>query len=678
LRGARLLQQFIDNHFSRSKHNPDFIKALPAETVICRGSGGNTINDTPHPVPRLQCAHGRLINTDVGFHAAQEQGVNFGRQFVQFPPDLRVCQGVKVHLIRAWRPGQELGEFRDNRTDTLFILRAAENGKGKHLGQPNHEADICRHPVRLMDVSHQPFLRINDKQTALPGIYKGLLFLHGLILLTAIIILIATLIASAFVINIISEYSVKLPDPKNIQIEVGKPSVVYDRNGEKLITLGSRNQYVPLKDISPFLKDAVIAVEDHYFYEHPGVSLKGLLRAIYVNIKYGSVKQGASTITQQLARTIFNLGMEQHITRKIKEAILAVRLEQRYTKDEILEMYLNTVYLGAGFYGVGCASRTYFDKEPSELTLPEAAMLAGVINSPSTLCPLYNFKGAWERAKVVLEKMYEYGYIDKATYEKAIQSPPKIQPYTKLAEYKDPSVNYFLTYAIPKLIRKFGEETIYKGGLSIYTTLDVKVQESASLALRQSLDYFRKKWLDGKELYDIVDNKKILQPQGAIVVIDPKNGDLLAMVGGEDFRITKFNRAIAKRQTGSAIKPIIYSTALSAFDCALAYYHIKHINKNYKKLKNKLNTANAYTAQQIQKLIDKKYKSTPNSKTCIHTIIINDNKKVVNIQKKLIKYGFFVGAIRQPSVKQALLRISISTRVSKKQIKKLFELLSCL
>ena len=125
-------------------------------------------------------------------------------------------------------------------------------------------------------------------------------------------------------------------------------------------------------------------------------------------------------------------------------------------------------------------------------------------------------------------------------------------------------------------------------------------------------------------------------------------------------------------------KSIIYSTALSAFDCALAYYHIKHINKNYKKLKNKLNTANAYTAQQIQKLIDKKYKSTPNSKTCIHTIIINDNKKVVNIQKKLIKYGFFVGAIRQPSVKQALLRISISTRVSKKQIKKLFELLSCL
>jgi len=385
---------------------------------------------------------------------------------------------------------------------------------------------------------------------------------HSLILVFIIISLTLVLAASAIAINIISEYSKKLPDPKNLQIEVGKPSVIYDRNGTKLITLGSKNKYVPLDKMSPYLKKAVIAVEDHYFYEHPGVSIKGLLRAIYVNLRYGSVKQGASTITQQLARTIYNLGMEKHITRKIKEAILAVRLEQRYTKDEILEMYLNTVYLGAGCYGVGCASLTYFGKNTASLTISEAAMLAGIINSPSALCPLYNYDGAWERAKVVLQKMYEYGYISKEQYEEALKNPPLIKPYSQLAEYKDPSVNYFLTYVIPKLIDKFGEETVYKGGLKIYTTLNVNIQESASISLKESLKYFRDKWLDGKIPYDEVGDKKIPQPQGAIVVIDPKTGDLLAMVGGEDFNTTKFNRAIAKRQTGSSIKPIIYSTAL--------------------------------------------------------------------------------------------------------------------
>ena len=404
-------------------------------------------------------------------------------------------------------------------------------------------------------------IKDTDKQKKGIGYYIWAI-VHSLLLLLVILSLILSLIGSAFVINIIAEYSVKLPDPKNIQIEIGKPSVVYDRNGVKLITLGSKNRYVPLNEISPYLKNAVIAVEDHYFYEHPGVSIKGLLRAIYVNLRYGGVKQGASTITQQLARTIFKLGMQQSIRRKIKEAILAVRLEQRYTKDEILEMYLNTVYLGAGCYGVGCASLTYFGKDPKDLTLSESAMLAGVINSPSSLCPLYNFNGAWERAKVVLEKMYEYGYISKKEYENALKNPPKIKPYSELAEYKDPSVNYFLTYAIPKLIKTFGEDTIYKGGLQIYTTLDVNIQESASLALKKSLSYFREKWLDGKEIYDEVNGKKILQPQGAIVVIDPKSGDLLAMIGGEDFNITKFNRAISKRQTGSAIKPIIYATAL--------------------------------------------------------------------------------------------------------------------
>ncbi len=385
---------------------------------------------------------------------------------------------------------------------------------------------------------------------------------YSIILITLIATLSLVLVASAVAINIISEYSIKLPDPKNLQIEVGKPSTIYDRNGVKLITLGSKNRYVSLNSISPYLKEAVLAIEDHYFYEHPGISIKGLLRALYVNIRYGSVKQGASTITQQLARTIYNLGMEKHITRKIKEAILAVRLEQRYTKNEILEMYLNTVYLGAGCYGVGCASRTYFDKDPKDLNISESAMLAGIINSPSALCPLYNYNGAWERAKVVLEKMYQYGYISHEEYTKALKNPPKIKPYTELAEYKDPSVNYFLTFIIPKLIKQFGEDTIYKGGLSIYTTLDVKIQESASLALKQSLEYFRKKWLDGKIPYDTVGDKEIPQPQGAVVVISPKSGDLLAMVGGEDFNLTKFNRATAKRQTGSAIKPIIYATAI--------------------------------------------------------------------------------------------------------------------
>ena len=385
---------------------------------------------------------------------------------------------------------------------------------------------------------------------------------HSLLLLFIILFLLLSLASSAIAINIISQYSMKLPDPKYLQIETGKPSTIYDRNGVKLITLGSINKYVPLKDISPYLINAVLAIEDHYFYEHPGVSIEALLRAIYINIRYGRIVQGGSTITQQLARTIYNLGMEANISRKIKEAILAVRLEQRYSKEEILEMYLNTVYLGAGCYGVGCASMTYFGKQPSELTVSEAAIIAGIINQPSALCPLYNPEGAWERAKVVLRKMYEYGYITKKEYEDAMNNKPKIKQYSELAEYQDPSVNYFLTYVIPKIIKQFGEETVYKGGLHIYTTLDVGLQESASYALHESLTYFRKNWMDNEELYDVVENKKIPQPQGAIVVIDPKTGDLLAMVGGEDFNTTKFNRAVAKRQTGSAIKPIIYASAI--------------------------------------------------------------------------------------------------------------------
>ncbi len=385
--------------------------------------------------------------------------------------------------------------------------------------------------------------------------------IESIIYILLILIIIGSLIASVFVLKIFAEYSGKLPDPGHLIIDTGYPTQIFDRNGTLIATLGSKNRYVPLKEMSPYLIKAVLAIEDHYFYQHPGISIKATIRAIVVNILHRGIAQGGSTITQQLARTLFGLGLEQTITRKIKEAVLALRLEQRYSKDEILEMYLNTVYLGAGCKGVWCASMTYFGKPPSDLTLPEAAMIAGLINSPTALCPLYNYDGAWERAKVVLEKMLTYGYISQDEYQKAISSPPKIRSPKRVGEEIDPSIGYYLDYAIPIILKTFGEDTVYKGGLKIYTSLDVNIQKLAAESLKESLKYYREKWMSS-ELYDEKNGVKIPQPQGAIVVINPQTGSILAMVGGENYELTKFNRAVSKRQTGSAIKPILYSSAL--------------------------------------------------------------------------------------------------------------------
>ena len=307
---------------------------------------------------------------------------------------------------------------------------------------------------------------------------------------------------------------------------------------------------VALDRIPSYLKAALIATEDRKFYAHSGLDLKGIARALIKDILAGKFVEGASTITQQLAKTLF-LTSRKTMVRKIKEAILAFQLERRYTKDEILELYLNQVYFGSGAYGVKSAAKIFFNKSVRDLSLAECALIAAMPKSPSRFSPLINKDLALKLRNIVLRQMRATGIISAKDYNQAVAEEIRIgKKIKKLAR-----TPYFVEYVKKHLENVLGASRLYKGGLSIFTTLDFKLQSAAQKAVVDGLLALETRM--GKQ------NVRQAAPQAALVALDVKSGAILAMVGGRNFDESPFNRATAaRRQPGSAFKPIVFAYAV--------------------------------------------------------------------------------------------------------------------
>lgn len=324
-------------------------------------------------------------------------------------------------------------------------------------------------------------------------------------------------------------------------------SQVFDSHGRLITTLHSDQNRLPIdiNKVPQNLQNAFIAAEDNRFYEHIGIDPIGIFRAIFANLTNRGIAQGGSTITQQLAKNAF-LSQEQTLKRKIQEAMLALEIEHKYSKKEILEMYMNQIYFGQGAYGIQTAAKTYFNKDVNELTLTQCAMLAGLPKSPNYYSPFNNLNEAKKRKNVVLDQMVKYGYVSAAEAEDAKNQDlglSKSHQFKEADEYAS-----FIDYVSQQVAKKYGDDALYKEGLKIYTTMDVDKQHAAVRAMRNLPNNY-------------TDENGLTQPQAAIVSIDPKTGHILAMVGGRGQ--DSFNRAsMAVRQPGSAFKPFVYLTAL--------------------------------------------------------------------------------------------------------------------
>lgn len=343
--------------------------------------------------------------------------------------------------------------------------------------------------------------------------------------------------------------------PQIRALEVFKPAAItriYSADKELLSELFiQRRQPVPLHMMPDYLKQALLATEDRKFYGHPGVDPKGILRAMIRNIRAGEYAEGASTITQQLAKTLF-LTPRKSIMRKLKEAFLAFQIERRYTKDEILELYLNQVYFGSGAYGVEAAARIFFGKSVGDLTMAECALIAGMPKSPSRYSPLVNQDLALKRRAVVLVQMARNGIITSEQLGAAKSSPLDLA-YEEHASVKAP---YFLAYVENFLEKELGEGQLYRRGLTVHTTLNYKMQEAAEKAVANGLRQLEARMAQ----HGLVEAER---PQAALICLDANRGGILAMVGGRDFADSQFNRStMALRQPGSAFKPIVYACAV--------------------------------------------------------------------------------------------------------------------
>jgi penicillin-binding protein 1A len=315
--------------------------------------------------------------------------------------------------------------------------------------------------------------------------------------------------------------------------------------------------FVPLQQIPPHLRNAIIAVEDARFYSHFGVDVRGIARAAYANFRHGRVVEGGSTITQQLAKVLF-LTPDRSFSRKVKEALLAFELEKRYSKDRLLELYLNQVYMGHGAFGVEAAARMYFGKSVQDLSLPEAAMLAALPRSPGNYSPFERPELAQRRRAIVVGRLLEHGYITETQAKATNRAPLGLVP----SERRRGSGQYFLEYLQQSLEAKYGSDVLYKSGLAIYTTLDRGIQRAAEQALRDGIQALAER----QSARATARGKAApapAPPEGAAVVMEPTTGYVKALVGGVDFTRTEFNRALhAHRQPGSAFKPFVYLAAL--------------------------------------------------------------------------------------------------------------------
>lgn len=320
-----------------------------------------------------------------------------------------------------------------------------------------------------------------------------------------------------------------------------------------------QRRLISLSQVPPAVQKAFLSAEDIRFYQHPGVDFRAILRALYTNLRKGRIHQGGSTITQQLAKNYF-LTSQRTFSRKLKEIALALVMEMMYTKDEILEIYLNEIYLGqkgsVAVNGLGEASYLYFGKPANELSLEEGAVIAGLVRAPNLYSPYTNPVRSLNRRNLVLKIMEEQGWISSAEYQTAVSTPLKpagFQAYGKKAPY-------FIDYLSYQLETLYPRETLEKLGLSIFTTIDTQVQKAAERALSKGLAAIERR-------HPVFRQKSPeTRIQGAIVVIQPKTGYILAMAGGRDYNLSQFNRITqARRQPGSAFKPFTFLSGLDLF-----------------------------------------------------------------------------------------------------------------
>jgi penicillin-binding protein 1A len=346
------------------------------------------------------------------------------------------------------------------------------------------------------------------------------------------------------VITAVAGQAWKLESVHQQQLE--RNGYIYDRTGDRILAVlrGSQNRVIVKSDaIAPIMKQAIVAVEDRRFWEHDGVDFRAIARAFWADVRHKEFVQGGSTITQQFIKNAY-IDNERSIGRKLKEAILARQLDQRWSKERILTEYLNTIYFGNGAYGVEQAARTYFQHSAAKLKLEEAALLAAIPSDPSRFDPAANRPAARRQRNIALRLMFEQGDITarqlRNSSRKSLPRPEEIRPPGTQSEQGQ----YFTNYVKQQLIDKYGTSTVFGGGLRVRTTIDLGLQKKAQEAIG--------KWLDDPK-----------GPTAALVAIDPRNGDVLAMVGGTSFRRSQFNLAVqGERQPGSSFKPFVLADAL--------------------------------------------------------------------------------------------------------------------
>ena len=381
---------------------------------------------------------------------------------------------------------------------------------------------------------------------------------RGFIHIVTLALILLVLVGLGMAAGIMAGYLKNAPSVEDVDVEARRvlPTVVYDVNGNVLTKLKIEDrQWVRLADIPQHLIDAVIAVEDHRFYEHHGISVRRILGALWYDLRHQSDDQGGSTITAQLARNVF-LSHEKTISRKIWEALYAFQLERRYTKDEILEFYLNWVYFGHGTYGVQAASNLFFGKPVDQLTLGEATLLAGIPKGNELYSPIKNEQtrqNGLNRRKIVLSRMVDVGYITPEQAAQAADEPLRLASRDNKSAPMGKYVNFMVR---DYLLQRYGKDAVYRGGLSVKTSIDQSAQRAAEEAISRLLP-------TGSTPESRKDNSNLTYPQVALVAIDAQTGQIRALVGGrgED----EYNRALrAQRSPGSSIKPFVYTAAIDS------------------------------------------------------------------------------------------------------------------
>jgi penicillin-binding protein 1A len=365
--------------------------------------------------------------------------------------------------------------------------------------------------------------------------------------LSVLLLVLLGLSLVSFTYGLITAVATEIPDLDPARIQAREQNgYIYDRRGQKILAVlrGSESRVlVKSSEIAPVMKHAIVAIEDRRFFDHRGVDLRAIARAFWADVREKEVVQGGSTITQQFIKNAL-IEDDRSIGRKLKEAALAWQLEQDWPKDKILTEYLNTIYFGNGAYGIQQAALTYFKHGASKLTLPEAALLAAIPSDPARYDPVTNPRAARDRRALVLQAMHQQGIITNTGFRKAVDAKLPEPDSVGLPGTRSQDAPYFVNYVMQQLVDKYGTAEVFGGGMKVRTTIDLELQEIAREAIA--------KWLtnDGG-------------PQAALVAVNPQNGDVLAMVGGSNFRESQFNLAVqGERQPGSSFKPFVLASAL--------------------------------------------------------------------------------------------------------------------